>query len=196
MSKSKLTPTQNRKITKLVEQFAAHLQDAGDSIRAAAVCYYEAIGIDPAAADAFRSKFPTVPSSVWSGFCRIANYELHERLLFDGTPGGRALTRCDYTTQCTYIDAAIPVSTASGDILQVGVDKLTSEQVRQVFKSGTVRDLAEQRAWIETQITRHKIEAKPVVDPVNDIFVKGSDLWVGGVKIPRIDLLKYLQEMG
>ena len=190
-----LTKTKERKINDHINAFRSGMVDSAEAIKTAAKHYYEALRIDPIARDMFTEQFPTVSSQTWSGMIRIASGEMDHRLLFDATPGARALTHCDATTQSLYINKPIPVCCGNGDTILVQLDKMTSEQTRQVFNRGAIRDIAEQRAWIETQKTRAHIVSKPKIDKANDVFVKGAHLHVGKLKLSRAELLRYLAQM-
>lgn len=189
-----LSKTKQNKINEKISQFKQEMNASADAIKKAATHYYEALQIDAKARDMFSAQYPTISSKTWSGFIKIATGELDSRLLFDATPGGKALTYCDTVTQKEYIENPIPVSCGNGDTILIQLDKMTSEQARQVFNRGAVRDIPEQRAWIETQKTRRQI-SKPKVDKVNDVYVKGHSLYVGSLKLSRGELLRYLSQM-
>jgi hypothetical protein len=185
-------------VVNAIERFREAFKDSAEKLAKAAEVYYAAIIEHPTARDAFAKAFPQIPSSFWANMARVGSGEMDCRLLLDATPGGRALTYCDSATQAHYLANPVPmavVGAGKGDSMLVSIDKMTSEQCRQVFNRGAVRDLAEQRAWIETQKTRAAIVNPPAVDPVNDVFVKGGLLHVGGVKLDRKQLLKYLTQM-
>ena len=190
-----LAKRKQNQITELVAEFKQHLTQSADAMTRAAKAYYRALQVAPEARSAFAEAFPTVSSATWSNMVKLATGELNERLLFDGTAAGRALAKCDASIQEHYVDNPIAVSCGNGDTIQVYLDKMTSEQARQVFNHGTMRDLPEQRAWIETQRTRAKIKATRPVDPINEIFVKGKCLHVGDVKLTQQQLVKYLGQM-
>jgi hypothetical protein len=189
------TKTQAAKIREHLGKFGESVKDSTEAIKKAAKHYYEALKINPSARDTFADAYPTVSSRTWSGFIRIASGEMDSRLLFDATSGARALSACDSETQAHYIENPVPVSCGNGDTMLVQLDKMTSEQARQVFNRGTVRDLAEQRAWIETQKTRNLITIKPTVDKANEVYVKGSNLHAGSLVLTRAELLRYLGQM-
>jgi len=50
-----------------------------------------------------------------------------------------------------FLSKPVPVATAKGDELKCEVDNLTPALCRQVFDGARVRDVAEQRAWMESQ---------------------------------------------
>ena len=192
---SQITKSQTAQIIAHIEGVKSSMSESRAAITKAAKHYYDALRINSAARDMFAAAFPTVATSTWSGFIRIASGEMDPRLLFDATPAARALTKCDVQTQEYYIENPIPVSCGNGDTILVQAEKMTGEQARQVFNHGAVRDLAEQRAWIETQKTRHQIVAKPTIDKANEVFVKGAHLHVGALKLSRAELLRFLGQM-
>lgn len=182
-------------INEHIQRFDTRMETITESIKVAAQEYADALSVDPAARDMFAAAYPTYPSSVWSGFIRIAAGDMHESLLFDGTSGGRALLKCPYDVQEHYIDNPVSMVTSDGEMLNVSVSKLTGNQVNQVFASGCVRDVAEQRAWIESQKTAAAINKKVKIDKTNGIYVKGTYLHVGEIRLSRAELLKYLGQM-
>ena len=190
-----LSKTKKAKIQSHIQGVKTSMAASRDAVQQAAKHYYDALKVDASARDMFAEAFPTVSSATWSGFVRIASGEMDARLLFDATPAARALVKCDSTTQTHYIETPIPVSCGNGDTILVQLDKMTGEQARQVFNHGAVRDVAEQRAWIETQKTRKQIKTKPTIDKVNEVFVKGSHLHVGKLKLSRAELLRFLAQM-
>lgn len=154
MELQKATKEQSVLIRHCVKEFKEAIDASAESMKKAAMAYYKAIKLSPDARKVFSDAFPTVSSSTWNGFVKVASNRLDERLLFDASAGGVALARCDIDTQRLYLTKPVAVAVENGDHLMVHVDKMTSEQVRQVFNHGVVRDLPEQRAWIETQKTR------------------------------------------
>lgn len=191
---SAVSTTEKQKVEFAIKQFSAAMADSANAIATAGRIYYEAIKDHPSARQAFAQAMPGIPSALWANLARVGSGALNAKLLTDCTPGARALCYCDPETQSRYIAEPVAVAVGGGDKMLIATDKLTSEQVRQVFHNGAVRDLAEQRAWIETQKTRAAIQ-KPTVDPVNDIYVEKGVLHIGTVKLTRKELLKYLQQM-
>jgi len=149
-----LTKTKQTLIKAAISEFKAATEESADALKRAAVAYYKGIIIDASAREMFAEAFPKVSSATWSGFVKIATAQMDERLLFDASPGATALKRCDIDAQRHYCENPVKVAVGDGDHICVHVDKLTSDQVKQVFYRGAVRDLPEQRAWIETQKAR------------------------------------------
>lgn len=192
---SAVSTTEKTKVDQAIKQFAAAMADSANAIAKAGTIYHTAITEHPSARQAFAQAMPGIPSALWANLSRVGSGALNPKLLTDCTPGARALCYCDPLTQDLYLTGPVTVAVGNGDTMKISIDKMTSEQARQVFHNGAVRDVAEQRAWIETQKTRAAIADKPVVDLVNDIFVAKGVLHVGSVKLTRKDLLKYLQQM-
>lgn len=182
-------------VPEMVEQFRAKINESANSIEEAARIYYNAVHGSPEAAALFRSAFPSVSSRTWSNFMKLAQGALLKSLVFNGSHGAVALSYCDIDSQKVFTTNPVPVMLSNGDILQIHLDKLTGFQSRQVFNRGSVRDLAEQRAWIETQKTRAKITKTKMVDRENGVFVKGNRLHVGELKFSKADLLRYIKMM-
>lgn len=88
----------------------------------------------------------------------------------------RGLERMSITEQKQALDNGTEVLLADGDVMLVKYDNMTQEQARQVFAATHIRDIAEQRAWMESERnSRHMaipLEASPVYQ------IRGKKLYV------------------
>lgn len=87
-------------------------------------------------------------------FEQIGRKEIYPKLLANTSLGYRKLASCPYREQEHYYNNPVELlvtSSKGADKLQVEVQHLTPQQVRQVFASDHVRTLAEQRAWVESE---------------------------------------------
>lgn len=134
-------------------------------------------------------------------FEQIGRREIYPQLLAHTSEGARKLASCSYREQKQYMNDSVPVAIVRDgdvDVLDVKVDSLTREQCRQVFASHHVRNISEQRAWIETQAQkereRRELEAAEIYE--TPYHVKGKRvLFRKGAELSRKELVHLLNEL-
>jgi hypothetical protein len=102
-----------------------------------------------------------MPVDVLAQLERIGRKQLCPQLLLAEYPAARRLERLPFSEQERLMNGPVEVlilRDGTTDTLQVNVQHLTPQQVRQVFAASHVRSLAEQRQWIESQ--------RPPAEPV------------------------------
>jgi len=105
-----------------------------------------------------------MPRNVLVQLERIGRKQIMPFLLISDFPAARALEKLPYSEQKRLTEESVPVllQTAEGpDILNVKVEAMTHEQVRQVFGDGQVRSIAEQKARIA--VCRNPMPPRPVI---------------------------------
>jgi len=85
---------------------------------------------------------------------RIGRHQMNASLLLANYPAVPALQRLSMSEQDRLLNQPVEVlilKDGGTDTLLVEAKNLTREQVSQVFAGGSVRDLAQQRAWLESR---------------------------------------------
>jgi len=139
-----------------VKQFGDYIERGLDYIKNACEIYVEEIDKWVGAKQVFKESYPKVPNDTWSRFEKVGRKQLHIELLCKFSIGARKLARLPFSEQEIAVTKPIEVLTKNNEVLKVDVDKLTKEQSNQVFAENHIRDIAEQKAIIET--------IKPVVE--------------------------------
>lgn len=175
-------------------RFRAAFAKAEEGFVEAAKVYCEAI--DKYGDDArkrFAAACPRISSSTWRCLERLGSGNLDARLLMTSSCGAAALRRIPGPMQTAAIDKGVEVLIANGETLIVQIDNLTPAQARQVFSNDHIRDIAAQRAWLETNAPT---VARPMVAaPAWE--VKGGKVNVNrACSLTRLDLARMLAEMG
>jgi len=128
-------------------------------------------------------------SDIVRRFEQIGRREIYPQLLANTSDGFRKLSACPYREQKLYAENPVKLLVYKDNdtaTLIVRIDALTHDQVRQVFAKNHVRDLGEQRAWIESQRkkaiekaiteTSSLQEAAFIIKGKRIIFRKGCEL--------------------
>lgn len=104
-----------------------------------------------------------LPHTVAARCIMIVNGELDKRLAFQKGMAANSLVRCPIHEQKRALDVGVPLLCSDGiDNLLVQVDKLDREACSQVFAIDHIRDLSEQRVWMETNRSVKKKKATKV----------------------------------
>jgi hypothetical protein len=102
-----------------------------------------------------------VPVDALAQLEKIGRGQLCPQLLLADYPAARRMERLPMSEQERLMNGPVEVLVmrdGHADTLQVNVQHLTSQQVKQVFATNHVRSLAEQRQWVESQ--------RPASEPV------------------------------
>lgn len=108
-------------------------------------------------------------------FDALGRNRLIPQLMLRDCPGFRALSAAPVEIQKRFIDHTIPVivKTDSGwETLQMKVEAMGHDQVKQVFDRGVVRTESQQRAWIESRKAKANIE----IEYHEPFIIRGSKI--------------------
>lgn len=137
-----------------------------------------------------------VSKDVLARFEQIGRNSLYPRLLASTSPGARALISCAFSEQKHYCHNPVEVLVmhdGNPDTLQVGIDALTSDQVKQVFIRGRVRDLAEQRAYLESKLEETRMAKVTEIEDGAGYVLRGKQvLFKKGCAMTKDDLISIL----
>jgi len=151
-----------------IEQFTQLVKDGMNAWIQAGLLYVKMLDKNPDVADIIIEKAPFISRSILRRFEEIGRKQLHPRLLVMDGAGPRKLRSMPYSEQEKYVQQPIEMLVVKGtgktDKMLVDVQKLSNECAKQVFAPDHVRDLAEQRAYIEAvkavKVQEEEIEAQ------------------------------------
>jgi hypothetical protein len=192
-----MSKTKEIKISSRIADFRSALQAGINGIVAAAEVYVAAIDDDPRNADKFREEFADwVPASAWAQFEAVGRKWMHPRLLMGGVSDRKKaglIKRLPYSMQDRIFKRErFPMLTASGDTLAVDIIEATPEQAEQICGGTSIRNLSEQRAWIESRAAAASDEPAEVMPyTVSD----GRVTFRRGCVLNRTELKRLLQDM-
>lgn len=142
-----------------------------------------------------REAHPEITEDMLETFERIGRKQLYYKLCLLEGPGVRALRRCPYSEQVKYAAEPVEMLLASAedasDHLKVSIESLNLDQAKQVFASGRIRTLAEQRSFLDQQQRKPQVLAKPKGYTLG----KGCVTFHEPVKLTAQDLARLLAEI-
>jgi hypothetical protein len=182
-------------IADAIRSFTEAFQIAREGFIRAGQIYAAAIDrFGQSARDQFATGAPAISAETWRRLERLGRGEMDHRLLTKSSEGARALRRLTPGEQGQALDHGVPLLLSGGDHLLVQVDALTRAQVHQVFAMDHVRDLGEQRAWLETHAPQ--ITAPRKVDAPAYRIVGGRVKIERPCELSRADVLRLMAELG
>jgi len=123
---------------------------------------------------------------------RVGRGKLHPELADKSGVGYQKLRSCVYSDQAKYISEPVEVLLCNGDVLKVSVADLTKEQANQVFNYDKIRDIAAQKAFLESVKSSTAVD---IVRKQSPYTVTKQGLRVGSLLITKNELLNILSEM-
>lgn len=175
------------------DRIAGGLRTATEHIATVAATYVEAIDRDPAFKDYLIDELPEVSGGIWRSLKQVGRGMLDARIATGGVPYGNKLRRLPVSEQRQAMDGTLPLLTASGDTLCIKLDAMMPRQAEQVFASGHIRSLPEQKAWIESKALEVARSAKPAQSI--EIDKKRRRIVVNGCVMTAADLMDYLRKI-
>ena len=123
---------------------------------------------------------------------KLGRGQIHPSLVFNTTSGGTKLLALPLSEQTHVLENGVEILDADETSTRlIPVNELTGEQSRQVFQSGKMRTLAEQRTWLRDR----KNKLKPVdADATYRVFSDHVVVLKPG-KFTKKLLLQWLTEM-
>ena len=180
-------------INDAVAKFGELLKQGLEMIAEAGRVYVQAIDQDPDIKEKFVETFPEAGAGLWNSMEKIGRGQLHYKLYLASSAGAAALSRLPYSDQEKYINSPVELLIGDGDKILCPVNNLTPDQSKQVFASDHIRDLGEQRAYLED--LRVKKARRVDIKAVTGYEIKKGKLIVGDVVFCSKDLHRILGEM-
>lgn len=139
-------------ITSKLSEIKSLISGAIEGLLKAAAIVVEILDVEAMEVEEIADK-TGVPITFVRGLEKVGRNKLRPELFFADKPGQRALARLPYEEQGKYLNQPVKLlvigSNGKPEELLTNVDVLTPEQVSQVFATNRIRDLSEQRAWVE-----------------------------------------------
>ena len=185
-------------IASKIAEFKTALQDGINGIVRASEIYVSALDENPRNADRFREEFAEwVPVSAWSQFEAVGRKWMHPRLLLGGVSDRKKaglIKRLPYSMQeRVFQRERFPLLTNAGEVLKLDIMEATSEQAEQLCNGTTIRNLSEQKAWIEAKSVEY---AQREPEEVLPYTVNGGRVtFRRGCILNRSEIKRLLQEM-
>jgi len=179
-----------------IQSFKDELKAGIDGIVRASEIYVEAIDEDPVLIDRFRNECADfVPASAWSQFEAVGRKWMHPRLIMGGMADRKKanlVKRLPYSTQeSIFQHKRFPLLVSGGDKIEVDILEATPEQAQQLCNGSSIRNLSEQKAWVEAMNVIE--DQKPEVLPYT--IRNGKVSFRRAVTMNRSELKRLLQEM-
>lgn len=119
----------------------------------------EMIDIDGLSIPDISDQIPHLDARILSRFEQLGRKQVLPSLMVASYPAAKCVIRLSYSEQERLTRESLTVIVGGGkDSLQIRAENLTSYQCKQVFCGPAIRSLAAQRAWLESQAERHRIE--------------------------------------
>ena len=186
-----------------INLFEIALKDLKNSLSNAAAIYGKALEKDPRARENFERCFPN-HREFFNKLEAFYKGMIREDVFFIGGEVGEKIRRLPMPAQTELVEKGVELLTADGNHMIVRADTITPFQARQIISNnGTIRNLKQQKAWMESQKSRKKISAaasasepKMTVLPRKPYEVKDGVLYVyGNAKFDKQMLFDILREM-
>lgn len=183
--------------TSRLKEFRTHFMSGIEGIVKAGEIYVEAIDDDPKNADRFKKEFAEwIPSNAWSQFEAIGRKWIHPRLIMGGMADNKKATRIKrlpYSLQeRVFNKERFSLLVSKGEHMEVDMLEATFNQVEQLCNGNSIRNLAEQKAWMEEQKVINR-EGKPELMPYT--INGGKFIPRRYVEFTKTELKRILMEM-
>lgn len=135
-----------------------------------------------------------VPAGILGRFEQLGRKQLLPDLLIADYPASKYMQCLPYSEQVRLTKESIEVLTSDGlDKILISSKNLTSNQCRQVFAKHEVRELAGQKAWVES--SRRKAATKTVEAGMTYHIEKGQVIFDKGCAMKASQLLNILAQL-
>lgn len=137
-----------------------------------------------------------IPADVLAQLERIGRNQLNPALLLADYPAVVAIQRLSVSEQDRLLSVPVEVMVikdGKADTLMIAAKNMTREQVTQVFAKGHVRELPEQRAWLESRAI--KAPGAKVIDAPYTVTRRRTVIFKVGVEMGAKELLRIAQAL-
>jgi len=136
-------------VQEVISAIRACLVKGISEIERAGKLYAQAITKDPSMKEAIQEALPEVSPSFWARFERVGRGHAIAQLVYDTSLPAKNLIKCPLSDQQNYYSDPLPYLSEDGSILKVSLHYLGKDQIKQLFAPDHVRNIAEQKAWLE-----------------------------------------------
>ena len=184
-------------VSSRIAEFREALQVGIEGIVKASEVYVAALDDDPRNADRFRDEFAEwVPASAWSQFEAVGRKWMHPRLLMGGVADRKKtglIKRLPYSMQeRVFKRDRFPLLTSNGDTLEVEILEATQEQAEQLCNGTAIRNLSEQKAWLES---RNVTEASEPAEVLPYVITDGKVTFRRNTILTKQEIRRLLLEL-
>jgi hypothetical protein len=149
MRSSLITPA----IKSAAKKFKGMFDNGYQSLYEACQLYVSILQQGKKQGEAFREAIPEIPVAAWKEYERVGRGTLHVNLIaFRSCPGVKALGKLPMVEQETFSNKPIKMLLTNGrDHVNVPIHDLTTDQAKQIFDPAFIRDVPQQKVWLEDQ---------------------------------------------
>ena len=180
-----------------IDQFREAITAGVDGIIRASEIYVAALDEDAANFLRFREAFDDIlPKAAWAQFEAVGRKWIHPKLILGGMADRKKANKIKHLTynsqERVFNRERFSLLVGDGDSIRVDMMEATNEQVNQLCDGKSIRNLSEQRAWLEAKALREEND-KPETLPY--VIDKGKVIFKRGVTLTRAEIKRLLQEM-
>jgi len=135
-------------------------------------------------------QYPEIPRGYWRRMLKVGCGHLDFRILSGGVRFGNRVERLPIHEQRRLLDNPVNLLLHNGDILVTSAHKLQAEQLKQVVAYDHIRDVAEQRAYLEDNQMNTVKKRKSVI-----VSLDGDDFIVDDVSVTSKKVILYIRTM-
>ena len=175
-----------------IEMFKKHFSAGLKNMQEACEVYVECIDENIENKQKFIDSLPEIPSGAWVTFELIGRKQIHKKLIYGGGKAQAELRRLPYSCQEDVLENGVELLLKNNDTMKILPENMTKDQVKQCFDKGAIRDLAAQKAFIESKKTY-------IQDPIEceKVYTTGKNKVsiLKPVILDRRDLIQMLGEI-
>jgi hypothetical protein len=138
--------------TNYVAEFKEAITKGHEMVHTACVGMVEQVDAHPESLQEYMDAMPNIPKRTWATFERVGRNTMDWRLMMGGVKNESAIRKLPISEQGRLLDGdKVELLLTNGDSLMIDPLTCMKEQVDQVFDKGSIRDLSEQRAFLENE---------------------------------------------
>ncbi len=138
--------------TNYVAEFVEAITLGHEMVHKACVSMVEQVDSNPSCLAEYKEAMPNIPKRTWATFERIGRNTMDWRLMMGGVKNETAIKKLPISEQGRLLDGdKVELLLTNGDSLMIDPLTCMKEQVDQVFDKGSIRNLSEQRAFMENE---------------------------------------------
>jgi hypothetical protein len=171
----------------LLRRISEHLQEAAKMLA-------RLVHADPQTIDKIQEKAPEVPRGFLVNLLRVGEGSMHPKLFLASGQAYNRLRMLPYTVQEQVIEEGAVEVVIGADVVRVALAEMKPEHISQVFASGGLRSVDDQRAWLKREaLAANKPVSREEAFPW---LVKRDKVQIlRPVDLTKKDVLRILQEL-
>ena len=181
-----------------IEKLASLINDGIESWKAAGVIVVELLDGGMSLQE-IADECPELNKDIISRFEQIGRNQVMPRLLIASFPAAKHIMKLPYSEQTRLMDGRVEVIVAvtdkGVDTLNIATRDLTNEQCKQVFGKSAVRDIAGQRAWMESERRKTSLNRVDLVHDMPYHIVGKHVVFRSSCKLSASDIIRILVQI-